>query len=102
MPRLIDLINSPERELKDENNTKVKEGGIILEYILFGKIISNINLLECLYIMNEDNYKQDINEFKNNFMNLRELVKVSEEETKFIKIENGIFKDFYKNSINEI
>ena len=98
----IDLINSPERELKDGNNTKVKEGGIILEYILFGKIISNINLLECLYIMNEDNYKQDINEFKNNFMNLRELVKVSEEETKFIKIENGIFKDFYQNSIDEI
>ena len=98
----IDLINSLERELKNGRNTKVEEGGISFEYILFGKIISNINLLECLYIMNEDNYEQDIEEFKKNFMNLREIVKESKEETKFIKNENGIFKDFYKNSINEI
>ena len=98
----IDLINSPERELEDGKNTKVKEGGISFEYILFGKIIGNINLLECLYIMNEKNYEQDINEFKKNFMNLREIVKKSKGETNFIKNDEGIFKDYFKKSVSEV
>ncbi len=73
-----------------------------IEYILFGKSITEINLLECLYIMNEENYNQNLNEFKENFMNIKEIVKESNGDTKFIKIENGIFKSFYQKSIKEI
>ena len=94
------LINSPKRNT--ENNLEVQEGGISLEYLLFGKIINEINLLECLYIMNEKNYEQDLDEFRKNFMNIRNLVKKSKGNTKFITIEEGIFKRFYENSIDEI
>ena len=111
-----DLINSPQRKLKDledfkkneemenknEKDIIYKEGGNCFEMILFGRIIKNINLFECLYILNEENYKQDLKEFKENFMNIKEIVKSSKGETKFIKIENGIFKEFYEKSIKEI
>ena len=101
-----DLINSPEREFEGirikEDKIKITEGGMSIEYILFGKSITEINLLECLYIMNEENYNQNLNEFKENFMNIKEIVKESNGDTKFIKIENGIFKSFYQKSIKEI
>ena len=89
-----------------ENNNKKdiiqKEGGNCFEMILFGRVIKNINLFECLYILNEENYKQDLKEFKENFMNIKEIVKSSKGETEFIKKENGIFKEFYEKSIKEI
>ena len=101
-----DLINSPEREFEELRNKKgkvnISEGGMSIEYILFGKSMTEINLLECLYIMNEENYDQDLKKFKENFMNIKEIVKESNGETKFIKIENGIFKSFYQKSIKEI
>ena len=95
-----DLINSPERNIKEKEN--ISEGGISFEYLLFGKIINKINLLECLYIMNEKNYEQNLDQFRNNFINIKDLVKKSKEKTEYIKIEKGIFKRFYDKSISEI
>ena len=96
-----ELINSPKRNNIKEN-VNISEGGISLEYLLFGRIIRKMNLLECLYIMNEKNYEQDLDEFKNNFINIIDIVKNSKENTEYIKIENGIFKRFYDNSVSEI
>ena len=96
-----DLINSPERNNIKENEN-ISEGGISLEYLLFGRIIRKMNLFECLYVMNEKNYEQDLDQFRNNFINIVDLVKKSKENTEYIKIENGIFKRFYDNSISEI
>ena len=79
---------------------ELNEGGF--HYLLFGKDISSLNLFECLYIMNENNYKQNINEFRENFNNIRNIVLNSKGNTEFIKIENGTFKKFYDNSIKEI
>ena len=96
-----DLINSPKRNNIKENEN-ISEGGISLEYLLFGRIIRKMNLFECLYVMNEKNYEQDLDQFRNNFINIVDLVKKSKENTEYIKIENGIFKRFYDNSISEI
>ena len=79
---------------------ELNEGGF--HYLLFGKDISSLNLFECLYIMNENNYKQNINEFRENFKNIRNIALNSKGNTDLIKIENGIFKKFYGNSIKEI
>ena len=38
-----------------------------MENLLFGKILSTLNLKEALYILNENNYKKNIFEFKKDF-----------------------------------
>ena len=95
-----DLINSPERIINE--NLSSKEGGFSLEYILFGDVISRINLFQCLYIMNEKNYDQELSQFRENFMKIQDIVIETKGETELIKIENGIFKRFYDNVIQDI
>ena len=95
-----DLINSPERIINE--NLSSKEGDFSLEYILFGDVISRINLFQCLYIMNEKNYDQELSQFRENFMKIQDIVIETKGETELIKIENGIFKRFYDNVIQDI
>ena len=99
------LILSPKRIVRKDkkgNDIEIKEGGMSFEYLLFGKIVDRIDLFQCLYIMNEKNYDQNLAQFRENFQNIGKLVKDSKGETNLIKIENGIFKMFYQNSIKEI
>ena len=99
------LILSPTRIARKDkkgNDIEIKEGGMSFEYLLFGKIVDRIDLFQCLYIMNEKNYDQNLAQFRENFQNIGKLVKDSKGETNLIKIENGIFKMFYQNSIKEI
>ena len=49
---------------------KFKEGGYYLEIALFGRIIKSISYGEALYILNEDNYKKSLEEFRKGFMKL--------------------------------
>ena len=96
------LILSPTRTVRKDkkgNDIEIKEGGMSFEYLLFGKIVDRIDLFQCLYIMNEKNYDQNLAQFRENFQNIGKLVKDSKGETNLIKIENGIFKMFYQNSI---
>ena len=46
---------------------EIREGGREMEKILFGNILSRINIKEALYILNEDNYKKNIFQFKKDF-----------------------------------
>ena len=94
------LINLPERIINE--NLSSKEDGFSLEYILFGDVISRINLFQCLYIMNEKNYDQELSQFRENFMKIQDIVIETKGETELIKIENGIFKRFYDNVIQDI
>ena len=85
----ISLLYSPKRiGLKSE-----KEGGDNLEEILFGKKLSNIGLLESLYILNEKNYDQNLIQFKNNFLNLYNFnIPLEEKIREFLTIpKDGIF-----------
>ena len=62
------VLFSPKRKVgKDRKGKDIKsnEGGFHIEYLLFGRIISSINLLECLYIMNENNIL--ISKYINNY-----------------------------------
>ena len=94
------LFDSPERILKE--NKSISEGGISLEYLLFGNVLERPNLFECLYILNEKNYGQDLDKFRENFMKITDIVKETKGETEFIKIENGIFKILYDKAIIDI
>lgn len=88
------LLNTPEREGLG------KEGWNSLEYLLFGKIIQDIDLFQSLYILNENNYKQSLEKFKENFENIHKIVKETDGKSKLINIEDGIFKEFFnKNDI---
>ena len=85
----ISLLNSPTRiGLKSE-----REGEDNLEEILFGKKLSNIGILESLYILNEKNYDQNLIQFKNNFLNLYNFdIPLEEKIREFLTIpEDGIF-----------
>ena len=83
-------------------NIESNESQFYIEDLLFGRNITSINLLECLYILNENNYEQDIEKFRDNFKNIRKIVKDTKGNTDFIKIKNGIFKHFYDNCLEEI
>ena len=73
-------------------NFPMREGGRIMEKLLFGKIIENINIIEALYILDENNYKKDIYQFKKDFENLTGIEAKKEHHSI-----NGEFSEF--NSI---
>ena len=52
------------------------EGGIYLEYLLFNKVLQQINLEEILYILNEKNYEKSLIDFREGFEKLekRDLI----------------------------
>jgi hypothetical protein len=56
-----------------KKNLLIREGGRIMEILLFGKIIENINIIEALYILDENNYNKDIYQFKNDFENISQI-----------------------------
>jgi len=93
------LINTPERE-GDEFHTR--EGGENFECLLFGKTMENINLFQSLYLLNENNYEQNLDEFRENFKNITSIVIKTNGNTNFIKNEDGIFNYFYKDNIDEV
>jgi len=93
------LFNTPERE-GDEFFRR--EGGENFECLLFGKIMGNINLFQSLYILNEKNYEQNLDEFRENFENIISIVKKTNGNTNLIKIEDGIFKYFYEENKIEV
>ena len=84
------------------DNIPLSEGGISLEFLLFGDVLERPNLFECLYILNEKNYDQELEEYRENFRKIVDIVKETKGETEFIKIENGIFKNLYEKAITEI
>ena len=94
------LIDSPVRIF--EGNISSSEGGESLEYLLFGKKINRLNLFECLYILNEENYEQDLQQFRENFIKINDIVKKTEGKTELIKIKDGIFASLYYNAIEDI
>ena len=85
-------------ERKEKIYSEKKENKENLECLLFGKNIFKVNLFQCLYIMNENNYKQNLKKFRENFENIKHIVEETNGNTKFIKIKKGIFKKFYEGA----
>ena len=95
------LINTPERQ-----GFEIEEGEN-LEILLFGEIMQDIDLFQSLYILNEKNYEQDLESFRKNFRNIKNIVIETNGRSELINIKNGIFKEFYyfddlNNNIKEL
>ena len=56
------LIATPRKK-----NFDINEGGYYIEMALFGKIIKTLTYEEALYILNIDNYKKSLDEFRTGF-----------------------------------
>ena len=52
------------------------------------------NWYELILIMNENNYEQNINEFRNNFINIRGIVKASKGQRNLSKLKREYLKAF--------
>lgn len=63
-----------------------REGGNNMERILFGKVLNILTLKEAFYILNEENYKKSLNQFRTDFLELKP------EDCKC----KGIFKEYSK------
>ena len=63
---------------------KTKEGGKVIEYLLYGRIISELNIKEVLYIFNMKNFEKSLENYRKDFLNLKDekVVDVFERESK--------------------
>ena len=91
------LFFSPKRK-----NLKGEDGGENLEEIFFGRCVKNLKILECFYLLNENNYEQSLFDFKKNFKNLYNNNVDFSEKINYLKNtgDNTIFKEFYDNIKN--
>ena len=83
------LLNTPKgKDLKGEN----------FEEILFGKKLESLRLLECFYILNENNWNQTLEDFKKNFKSLYDNSIEYSEKIKYLKNNdnNAVFNEFFK------
>ena len=73
-----------------------QERGSNLEEILFGRKILNITLLEAIYIINEENFEQNLIDFKKNFESMRSYLIPFEVKKKYLNIK-GVFNQLFSN-----
>ena len=76
-------IDTPRKNKFEE----IKEGGVYLELLLFGREIKKITLADALFILNEENYDKSLGDFVTSFENKKE------EDLKI----KGVFSDFNKH-----
>ena len=78
-------FDSPLVEMKLNANKiiQTKEGGKFFEYLLYGRIIYEMNLKEIIYICNTKNFSKDLETFRRDFLNLKneDVVTVFQRET---------------------
>ena len=72
-------LKTPRKKEMDE-----RESGNNMERVLFGRLINQLTLKQVFYILNEDNYKKSLNQFRAEFMELKD------EDCKC----EGIFKEY--------
>ena len=56
---------------KNKISDDLREGGFYFEFLLFGKIINQLSLKECLYLLNSKNYEKTLKDFQKGFMKLQ-------------------------------
>lgn len=101
--RRIQLLKKDKDECKLTKKEKyVTEGGKVVEYLLYGRVINEINIKEAIFILNSDNYKLSLEEFFFRFMNLEneKLLDVFKTALKNENIDKCV-KDAYAEYINK-
>ena len=48
----------------------LREGGLYLELLLFGKILNSLKFKEAMYLLNKNNYKKTLKDFQKGFLRL--------------------------------
>ena len=76
-----------------------EDGGENLEVLLFGRKIITLTKLECYYLLNEENYKQSLEDFRTNFNNLYNYKVTYSQKVKFLK-DGKIFEEFFHDIKN--
>ena len=101
--RKIQLLKKDKDESKlTKKEIYVTEGGKAVEYLLYGRVINEINSKEAIFILNSDNYKLSLEEFFMRFMNLKneKLLDVFKTALKNENIDKCV-KDAYAEYINK-
>ena len=93
--------------LNSGDSVEIKEGGLMFEYIMYGREITELNLKEVIYINNLDNFSKNLKSFRNDFINLekKSLKDTFEREgknNKEIRDIYEIFKTLSKKVQNEL
>lgn len=73
---ILDEINLEEKvknSSNEDDDLSSKDGGDILECLLFGRIIEDFSLNEILFLLDEKSYDVDCTTFKNNFKQVSEI-----------------------------
>ena len=95
-------FNTPDRKIIRKNNInikddiRVKEGGYTVEYLLYGRIINEINTKEAIYILDRNNYQKSLQNFFLDFndLNNNSLASVFEKAIKGKNIDITVIKAF--------
>ena len=53
-----------------EKMSNLREGGLYLELLLFGKILNSLTFKEVMYLLNKNNYKKTLKDFQKGFLRL--------------------------------
>ena len=72
-------------KLNKTDTITIDEGGDLFEYLLYNRIIEEMNIKEIIYILNLNNFKKDLDDYRNDFINL--------EKEKVIDVFNRECKD---------
>jgi hypothetical protein len=69
-----DYEDSPLVKIKIDilNDIEIDEAGEVFEYLLYGRSIGELNMKEVIYINSLDNFSKTLEEFKNDFINLKD------------------------------
>ena len=70
-----------------KNTLVAEEGGVYIDYALYGRVLKFINLRQALYLLNECNYDKHFLDFQKGFNNIQD------EDLKL----TGEFADIFKN-----
>ena len=100
------IIKSPkiEKQLASDyaKDNECIESGENIEIQLYGRVIEYLTLKEALFIMNPDNYNEDSEQFRTNFMNCNQKeIKIDKKFSDFLK-KFGIDSTNIPTDINEI
>ena len=55
---------------RKEKVPNLREGGLYLELLLFGKILNSLTFKEAMYLLNKNNYKKTLKDFQKGFLRL--------------------------------
>lgn len=79
-------LETPRKKFMDE-----RESGKNFEILLFDRKVYNLNLLECMFILNENNYNKNLEDFRRDFNELKREDLQLNEKNIFYEL-NKVFK----------